>query len=599
MNSRRLLEYIILSRRPWRYLILLISFCASIAGIISPLFQKVFIDQLLKTTDPNSMVFKLNLSNYSPIYFIIGAFLFIIIGQALNLYASYLGMKESVYLQEKLSEMVYLKTLSIHVDSLKGRTVGEMVALYATDVMGATIFLEQTIPSGAATIFPLIIAPAVLYWIYELPLNYVLLTMIFVILMNSLLALRQSVFFMRYKQLAAERIGLVNEWVQNIRTLKILGWIESYEKKIIAKREDETDNRISMVTNGQAMNSISSSITFFINLVALYTLVSTKPSITPGEILSLLWIVGIFLTRPFRQMPWFFTFGFDGWTSVKRLSAFLTMKNSGSSFHEEISSRIASPEMKGPTIEVKNLNLNIKKNSVLKNINFSVKSNEFVAIVGEVGSGKSLLLLSLIGETGADFSSYKINGTNMLQQKNSELCKYFAYVPQEGFVMSATLRENIAFDYEVPTKMDSRMNASLEAAQFVIEKENLSEKLDTEIGERGVNLSGGQKQRVSLARADFYDCPALLLDDCLSALDVNTEKLIIESLLKGKWRNKTRILATHRLSVLNEVDRIIFLADGEIQDQGNLDELLGRSEKFKIFIKSLSQNSLEENDEAN
>jgi ABC-type multidrug transport system fused ATPase/permease subunit len=571
----------------------LISFCASIAGIISPLFQKVFIDQLLKTTDPNSMVFKLNLSTYSPLYFIFGAFLFIIIAQALNLYASYLGMKESVYLQEKLSEMVYLKTLSIHVDSLKGRTVGEMVALYATDVMGATIFLEQTIPSGAATIFPLIIAPAVLYWIYELPLHYVLLTMIFVILMNSLLALRQSVFFMRYKQLAAERIGLVNEWVQNIRTLKILGWIESYEKKIITKREDETDNRISMVTNGQAMNSISSSITFFINLVALYTLVSTKPSITPGEILSLLWIVGIFLTRPFRQMPWFFTFGFDGWTSVKRLSAFLTMKNSGSSFHEEISSHIASPEVKGPTIEVKNLNLNISKNSVLKNINFSVKSNEFVAIVGEVGSGKSLLLLSLIGETGADFSSYKINDTNMLQQKNSELCKYFAYVPQEGFVMSATLRENIAFDYEVPTKMDSRMNASLEAAQFVIEKENLSEKLDTEIGERGVNLSGGQKQRVSLARADFYDCPALLLDDCLSALDVNTEKLIIESLLKGKWRNKTRLLATHRLSVLNEVDRIIFLADGEIQDQGSLDELLGRSEKFKIFIKSLSQNSLE------
>jgi ABC-type multidrug transport system fused ATPase/permease subunit len=392
---------------------------------------------------------------------------------------------------------------------------------------------------------------------------------------------------MRYKQLGAERIGLVNEWIQNIRTLKILGWMESYEKKIVSKREDETENRISMVTNGQAMNSISSSITFFLNLVALFTLISAKPNITPGEILSILWIVGIFLTRSFRQMPWFFTFGFDGWTSVKRLSAFLTMKNSGSCFQEEILIHTPSPEIIGPSIEVKNLNLKIDKKNVLNNISFSVKSNEFIAIVGEVGSGKSLLLLSLIGETGADFESYKIENMNMLQQKNSELCKYFAYVPQEGFVMSASLRENIAFDYEVPTKMDSRMNFSLQAAQFNIEKENFSEKLDTEIGERGVNLSGGQKQRVSLARADFYDCPALLLDDCLSALDVNTEKSIIESLLKGKWKNKTRLLVTHRLSVLNEVDRILFLVDGEIQDQGTLNELLNRSEKFKVFIKTL------------
>jgi ABC-type multidrug transport system fused ATPase/permease subunit len=593
MNSRRLLEYIMLSRLPWRYLILFISFCASIAGIISPLLQKIFIDQLLKTSNTNSTVFYLNLDDYSPLYFIFLSFLFIILAQALSLYTSYLGMLESRYLQEKLSEMVYLKTLSIHADSLKGKTVGEMVALYATDVMGATIFLEQTIPSGAATIFPLIIAPAVLYWAYDLPLQNIVLTMLFVIVLNSFLALRQSVFFMRYKQLAAERIGLVNEWIQNIRTLKILGWIESYEKKIIAKREDETDNRISMVTNGQAMNSISSSITFFINLVALFTLVSTKPNITPGEILSLLWILGIFLTRPFRQMPWFFTFGFDGWTSVKRLSAFLTMKNSGSSFQEVISSPDANLEIAGPSIEVKNLSLKIRKKQVLKNIDFSVKPSEFVAIVGEVGSGKSLLLLSLIGETGADFNSYKINNANMLQQKTSDLCKYFAFVPQDGFVMSATLRENIAFDYEVSTKMDSRMNASLLAAQFNLEKENLIEKLDTEIGERGVNLSGGQKQRVGLARADFYDCPALLLDDCLSALDVNTEKLIIESLLKGKWKHKTRLLATHRLSILNEVDRIIFLDEGEIQDQGTLEELFARSEKFKLFIKSLEEKNEE------
>lgn len=589
MSSRRLLKYILFTRLPWRFLILFISLIASITGIISPLFQKIFIDQLLQTTDPNSFVFRWGLEQYSPLYFVFGAFLFILITQALSLFTNYLGMKEALVLQDKLSQDVYLKTLSLHTDSLKGRTVGEMVALYATDVIGSTIFLEQTLPSGAATLFPLLIAPLALHWIYELPLFNITISMGAVILINSILALRQSKFFMNYKQLGAERIGLVNEWILNIRTLKILGWIEAYEEKIIKKREDETQNRIQMVTNGQAMNSISSSITFFINLVALYTLIESKPNITPGEIMSLFWVVGIFLTRPFRQMPWFFTFGFDGWTSVKRLSSFLTMKNSGSSFQEELISKNDAPVAAAPGLQIKNLNLIIRKNQVLKNINFNISPREFVAIVGEVGSGKTLLLLSLIGETGASFGEYKINGHNMLQQKNSELCKYFAYVPQEGFVMSASLRENIAFDYDVNKKMDLRMNSSLLAAQFDIAKENLTARLDTEIGERGVNLSGGQKQRVSLARADFYDCPALLLDDCLSALDVNTEKLIIESLLKGKWADKTRLLATHRLSVLKQVDRVIFLADGEIADQGSLNELLERSEKFKLFIKTLEE----------
>jgi ABC-type multidrug transport system fused ATPase/permease subunit len=573
----------------WRFLILLISLFASITGIISPVLQKIFIDQLLQTIDPNSFIFRWGLQTYSPLYFIFGAFLFIILNQALGLFTTYLGMKEALVLQDKLSQDVYLKALNLHTDSLKGRTVGEMVALYATDVMGSSIFLEQTLPSGAATLFPLVIAPMALYWIYELPLLNVSLAMLSVILLNSYLALRQSKFFMNYKQLGADRIGLVNEWILNIRTLKILGWMESYEQKIINKREAETQNRIQMVTNGQAMNSISSSITFFINLVALYTLIESKPNITPGEILSLFWVVGIFLTRPFRQMPWFFTFGFDGWTSVKRLSRFLNMKNSGSSFQDELITQHENAIDTAPSLEIKNLNLSIRKHQVLKNINFSVAPKEFLAIVGEVGSGKSLLLLSLLGETGAEFGEFKISGTNMLHKKNSELCKYFAYVPQDGFVMSASLRENIAFDYDVNKKMDLRMNSALYAAQFNIEKENLTEKLETEIGERGVNLSGGQKQRVSLARADFYDCPALLLDDCLSALDVNTEKLLIESLLKGKWSEKTRILATHRLSILKEVDRVIFLCDGCIEDQGSLEVLMNRSEKFKIFIKTLEE----------
>ena len=347
-----------------------------------------------------------------------------------------------------------------------------------------------------------------------------------------------------------------------------------------------------MVTNGQTMNSLSSSVTYVINIVGVYALVhGRKESITPGELLSLLWILGIFLTKPFRQLPWFFTFGFDGWTSLKRIADFLSLKNQGRDWPNSVSVDETQLEVAGPRIDVQNLRLTIGKESLLKNISFSIEPKEFIAIVGEVGSGKSLLLLSLMGETGAEMDNYRINHKNILSASHGELCRHFSYVPQEGFVMSASLRDNIAFDYSVNQKLDSRITHCLDLAQLHLENENFPDQLDTEIGERGVNLSGGQKQRVSIARADYYDCPIVLMDDSLSALDVNTEQQLIKSLLKGRWNNKTRILATHRLTVLKEVDRIFFLEGGELIVQGTLDQLLLTSTKFNHFIKTLQPES--------
>ena len=514
------------------------------------------------------------------------------LNQIFGFIANYIGMRESIHLQKILSEKIYEKTLSLRPDSLKGKTVGEMVAIYATDVMGATIFLEQSLPTGASTLFPLILAPLGLHLLFKMPLTEILLVMGAVITINTGLALRQSVYFTRFKQLAADRLGLVNEWILNIKALKILGWIESYEKKIHQLRVVETNNRITMVTNGQTMNSLSSSVTYVINIVGVYALVhGRKESITPGELLSLLWILGIFLTKPFRQLPWFFTFGFDGWTSLKRIADFLSLKNQGRDWPNSVSVDETQLEVAGPRIDVQNLRLTIGKESLLKNISFSIEPKEFIAIVGEVGSGKSLLLLSLMGETGAEMDNYRINHKNILSASHGELCRHFSYVPQEGFVMSASLRDNIAFDYSVNQKLDSRITHCLDLAQLHLENENFPDQLDTEIGERGVNLSGGQKQRVSIARADYYDCPIVLMDDSLSALDVNTEQQLIKSLLKGRWNNKTRILATHRLTVLKEVDRIFFLEGGELIVQGTLDQLLLTSTKFNHFIKTLQPES--------
>lgn len=580
-----LFNLILWYRWPWRVAIIALSFLGALLGVLGPYFQKHFIDTLLQV--PSSIFFGFE-TQLSPPVLIVLAFCCLLLTQTLNLLTSYLGMREAIILQKILSEKIYEKTLSLRPDSQSGRTVGEIVAIYATDVMGATILIEQSLPAGAATLFPLILAPLGLYWLFKIPLVEIILVMGTVVGINTFLAFRQSTFFMRFKQLAAERLGLVNEWILNIKALKILGWLEAYEDKIQALRIKETQNRISMVTNGQTMNSISSTVTFIINAVAIYLLVHLrKGQLTPGEILGLLWILGIFLTRPFRQLPWFFTFGFDGWTSLKRIAQFLSLKNQGHDWQQGLKANEMKLETRGPAIEVNNLSLHIGSEKLLDKISFSVHPQEFVAIVGEVGSGKTMLLLSLIGETGAQFDSYKINGQEMLAASHNELCKHFAFVPQEGFVISASLRENIALDYDVGNKGDSRIFRCLENAQFFLDQEAFPDQLDTEIGERGVNLSGGQKQRVSLARAAFYDCPVILMDDSLSALDVNTERKLLHSLIKGSWAEKTRILTTHRFSVLKEVDRIIFLEAGTIIGQGTLEDLIESSGKFRKFIESL------------
>jgi ABC-type multidrug transport system fused ATPase/permease subunit len=584
---KSLFSEVLFTRFHARLLILLCSFMATVFGLFSPFLQKEFIDQL--TGAPASTAVYSHLLTFStPVMYVVLAFFAVLLAQTFSQLTTYLGAREAIFMQRIFAEKLYDKTLGLRVDTMSHRPLGEIVSIYATDVPGATVFLDQTLPAGASTVFPLILAPFAISLIFEIPIWPTLGVMICIVIMNSFMAFRQSKFFFRFKQLAAERIGMVNEWIQNIRTIRILGWIHHFEKEIFAKREVETVNRVKMVTNGQIMNAVSSSITFVLNVITLYSLVHySKHTVTSGELLALLWIVGVFLTRPFRQMPWFFTFAFDSWTSLRRLEDFLNLTNSETAQASMGASAATSRE--NVVLEVHGLNLRIGQRQILKNINLTVHEGEFVAVVGEVGSGKSMLLLSLLGETGAHYQSYHLESLDAKKASLDEVRAHFAYVPQEGFIMSASLRENVGFIYDIDPDRDPEIGESLRLAQFDLSTERVENGLDTEIGERGVNLSGGQKQRVSLARVHFYNAPILLLDDSLSAVDVDTEQKIFDQLLLGAWKNRTRVLVTHRLSALSRVDRILFMEEGQIIDQGTFTELLARNKKFQDYTTTVAK----------
>lgn len=582
-TTKELFRLVLFHRWPHRLLIILFSFLSAFCGLLAPWFQKEFIDQLTHHET------RMHLDWFtSPAPWILLAFLAMLIAQAFNQATNYMGAREAIAMQRLLAQRLYDRMLDLRSDTMSSRPLGEVVALYATDVQGATVFLDQTLPMGATTLFPLILAPFALTLLFDAPLWPTVSIMAAITLLNTALAFRQSKFFYNFKQLAAVRTGLVNEWIQNIRTLRILGWTTAFEKRIFEKREIETENRVSMVTNGQVMNSISTSVTFLINVATLATLtIWANQKLSAGEMLALFWITGVFLTRPFRQMPWFFTFAFDAWTSLKRLGEFMDTANNQTPQPPADPVKPLAPSQ--AALEVRGLRLEVRENILLKNIDLRVNAGEFVAIVGEVGSGKSLLLLSLLRETGAAFEHYSLHGRDALHMTDFDLRSTFGFVPQEGFIMSATLRDNVIFDYDNGPEHDTSVRASLTTSDFDLSRERTDNGLETEIGERGVNLSGGQKQRVSLARVHYANPKIILLDDCLSAVDVDTETKLVEQLLRGAWNGRTRLLVTHRLSVLEHVDRIIFLKDGEIFAQGSLRELLDTSPEFREFSHSMEK----------
>ncbi len=561
----------------------------ALAGIAAAVFQKIFIDQVLGTEAEEAARFSHSfLTGLTPVGALLGAFVATVITQAIALIGSFLAMREGTMLQRIFSEALYRKTLSIRTASLGSTTVGEVVSIYATDVPGATAVIDQVLPMAAVIMCSLILGPLAVYWICGIPMWATLTLMGVVISFTLALAIRQSRFFWRFKQLAAERTGIVNEWVQSIRLLRILGWVESFEHKIFLKRQEETANRVTMVTNGQFMNAFGSSINFIINLAGVASLMYLSDRrVSPGELFAMLWIFGVFLQRAFRQLPWFFTFAFDSTTSLKRLEKFLARPSDAGLVERRENAELALPS--ALPLSVRGLNLTINGHKILNDVDFEIRAGEFVAVIGEVGAGKSMLALSLVGETGATFKGFQIGPIDALRLDVNERRRYFSFVPQEGFVMSASLRENIVFQYEPSLENDSAVLKALELAHFKIEEEMQGHGLDTEIGERGVNLSGGQRQRVSLARAHQFSRPIVLLDDCLSAVDVDTERQLVRDLLSGAWKGSTRLLVTHRLSVLSLVDRIFFMENGSLVEQGTFAELLKKSQRMQEFVASVKR----------
>ncbi|MCF4102154.1 ABC transporter ATP-binding protein/permease [Gillisia sp. M10.2A] len=228
--------------------------------------------------------------------------------------------------------------------------------------------------------------------------------------------------------------------------------------------------------------------------------------------------------------------------------------------------------------------------TALKDISFTVNRGETLAIIGKTGSGKSTIL-ELIGRLyDVSGGEIQIDGKNIIDLNLYDLRNSIGYVPQDAFLFSDSIRNNIRFG-----KTNASDEEVMEAAKNASVHKNIigfNKGYDTVLGERGITLSGGQKQRVSIARAIIHDPQILLFDDCLSAVDTETEEEILSNLFKIS-KDKTTIIVSHRISSAKNADKIIILEDGYIAQQGSHQDLIQKEGYYKeLYAKQLSEKEM-------
>jgi ATP-binding cassette subfamily B multidrug efflux pump len=211
------------------------------------------------------------------------------------------------------------------------------------------------------------------------------------------------------------------------------------------------------------------------------------------------------------------------------------------------------------------------KTAALNNINFTINAGETVAIVGAIGSGKSTLANVLPRLLDIEPNQLFLDGIDITKVRLQDLRKAIAYVPQDSFLFSTSIKNNIR--YGDPVSEPSEVEHAAKQAQIESEILNFPQQYETIVGERGITLSGGQRQRTSLSRALLMDAPVLILDDALSSVDNQTATQILENLATGVQR-KTVIFISHQLSAAATTDRIFVMEAGGIVQTGTHTELL-------------------------
>uniref|UniRef100_A0A674HHU5 ATP binding cassette subfamily C member 2 n=1 Tax=Taeniopygia guttata TaxID=59729 RepID=A0A674HHU5_TAEGU len=441
------------------------------------------------------------------------------------------------------------------VSTRKESTVGETVNLMSADAqrfMDLANFIHQLWSSPLQIILSIVflwgeLGPSVLAGIA---------TLLLLLPINAFLVAKAKTIQERNMKNKDERMKIMTEILNGIKILKLFAWEPSFEKRVNEIRAHELKNLMNFSYLQSVSVFVFTCAPFLVSLAsfAVYVLVDENNILDAQKAFTAISLFNV-LRFPMATLPMVISFLVQANVSTARLERYLSGEDLDTSaiHHNPIAGRLAQPWP-----------------SCLCSVTLDIMPGSLVAVVGAVGSGKSSLVSAMLGEMENIKGHINIQGS-------------LAYVPQQAWIQNATLKDNIIFGSELD---EARYQQVLKACALLPDLELLPAGDQTEIGEKGINLSGGQKQRVSLARAVYSNADIYILDDPLSAVDAHVGKYLFEHVLgpKGLLQKKTRILVTHSISFLPQVDNIVVLAAGAVSEHGSYSTLLANKGAFSQFL---------------
>lgn len=408
---------------------------------------------------------------------------------------------------------------------------------------------------------------------------FALIPMVFLFIVSTIV----GKYMMKKWQIRQEAFSSLSEFSQeSFSGIAVIKAFVKESKELWSFKKLNLKNEKANVDFTKASTLLHISVTLFVESVICIILgyggyLVYKGSFNAGQLIE---FIGYFtsITWPIMAISQLIDMGSRGKASLKRISDLLDAKC-------EVVDREGVYDVDNirGDIEFKNLTFRHPgaEYDALTNVSFKINAGENVGVIGKTGSGKTTLVDLILRIYNVPDGSLFIDGHDVNNIPIKTVRKYCAYVPQDNFLFSDTIANNVAFASD-----DDNMEEIIHSAKLADVHENIAEfpqKYQTVLGERGVTVSGGQKQRISIARALMKDASILILDDSVSAVDTKTEKIILKNLRENR-KGKTTILIAHRITTVQGMDKIIFVDDGKISAVGTHEQLLQTCPDYKTMV---------------
>ena len=476
----------------------------------------------------------------------------------------------------------------------KSNRTGDLMNRISEDVSKVRMYVGPAVMYSINTFIRFGIVILYMYWVSPLLTLYTLLPLPIL----SYLIFKVSKEINRRSTIFQENLSRLSSFTQElfsgIRVVKAYAIENSQSQKFESLAHESRDKNIDLARINALFGPLMILLIGLSNLVVIYVggMMYIDGKITSlGTIAEFILYVNM-LTWPVASIGWVSSLVQEAEASQKRINDFLTLEPKIVDESPEKRDVVAPvSELKG-AIEFKNVSFVYPDTGIqaLKKISFRLESGKTLAILGKTGSGKSTLLQLVSRLYDPTEGQIEIGAIPIKSLALSELRYATGVVPQDAFLFSDTIENNIRFGNEKASIEE--VQAAAQSAQVHESIEHLPKGYQTLLGERGITLSGGQKQRVSIARALLKNPNYLLFDDCLSAVDTETEEAILKNLLEFS-KDKTTILVSHRVSSAKNADWIIILEQGEIVEQGTHNQLIEhKGAYFELYQKQLEDKEM-------